>query len=115
MAVEVLVVAADRPVDESIDKWRKGEPVCVKESPAVWGTSEGLPKFIRITVTNVDYSDAQNWEAWLTKHANARTRYYLNPTVVEDIILLGGLVQMTRNQVLAAMADRGHKPRPAPE
>ena len=111
MAVEVLVIAANRPVEDSIDRWRKGEPVTVKESPAIWGDMEGLPKFIRITVPDVDYADAQNWEAWLEKHADARTRYYLQSTVVDDIILLGGLVNMTRNQVLAAMADRGKKDR----
>ena len=48
MAVEVLVVSTDRPVPDSIDRWRKGEPVIVKDSLAVWGTSEGLPKFIMI-------------------------------------------------------------------
>ena len=45
MAIETLILAQDRT------GWRKkGYIIYEKDSPAVWGSQEGLPNFIRVTI-----------------------------------------------------------------
>jgi hypothetical protein len=43
---EVLVVAQDRPVEDSTARWYEGMPVVVKPDGWKWGSDEGPPRFV---------------------------------------------------------------------
>lgn len=53
MAVEVLIAATDLP------PFLKGDIVVAKQSPAIWGGKEGLPDFIRLTISDRDLVDIE--------------------------------------------------------
>lgn len=46
MPCEILVINVAK------DPYIRGEPVVIKDSPAVWGTKEGLPNWVRLAITD---------------------------------------------------------------
>ena len=62
MPCELLIKAVDH------GNYLKGYPIMVKDSPAVWGSDEGLPVFIRITITDKSAAELQKYlDPWPLK------------------------------------------------
>ena len=81
MAIECLVCAYDRvnpSAETQDDLYRQGDFVVIKQSPAVWGTAEGMPDFWRITVEGIDLNDPAV-EQWISE----RTSTELDPELGE--------------------------------
>ena len=65
---EVLITAQDIPASGFL----KGYPVVVKESPAVWGSKEGLPNFIIMTITDTPASVVEHFlNDWKIKYLHS--------------------------------------------
>ena len=67
MSAEVLIMAVDFPSSG----FYKGYPVVVKESPAVWGSKEGLPNFIVLKITDTPASVVEHFLSdWKIKYTH---------------------------------------------
>jgi hypothetical protein len=56
---EILVVAEDRPVDDSAGRWYRGMPVTVRPDGWEWGKKEGLPLFWIVKLPRVTVEEAK--------------------------------------------------------
>jgi hypothetical protein len=89
MAVELLIAATN------LNPYQKGDIVVAKQSPAVWGGAEGLPNFIRLTITDRDLVDIEPYlesfenvlqgEGLGIFDGNRRVRLFVDPDVVGKV------------------------------
>lgn len=101
MAIEALILAQDRP------GWRKkGYVIYEKDSPAVWGAMEGLPNFIRVTITGdltVEQARAyrEQWHCmydWTVDNHNVSLDGY-RVTIFGDKVNVSGVGAITRTKL----------------
>lgn len=99
---EILIAAKD------FNTFKKGWPVVVKESPAVWGSNEGLPRFVILTITDATRSQVVNYiKQWPIKFsheivAENEQGYRIRIEVDEQYI---DVSQRAKNKIKQEMAD----------
>jgi len=99
MAIEILILAKDNGAYE------KGDIICVKEAPAVWGTKEGPPDFVRVNCADATLDGAKSylypWKEILDYEVVAsntqgwRVRLFFD----RDLVSTSGKVKLTRERV----------------
>lgn len=101
MAIEALILAQDGT------GWRKkGYVIYEKDSPAVWGSQEGLPNFIRVTITGdltVEQARAYRgqWSChydWTVDNHNVSLDGY-RVTIFGDKVNVSGVGAITREKL----------------
>jgi len=87
-----------------------GDIIVVRPDGWVWGSSEGLPDFVRVTVTGMTVEEAKQYEDSINEdyQDNGETRsrmirfrkFRLKPTWVSAIIGQGGTYTIAKNVVV---------------
>ena len=102
MAVEILIAAKD------FTSFKKGWPVVIKDSPATWGSKEGLPQFVRLIISDATKSAVEHFlNQWPIKfkheiQAENAQGYRINITVDPDHVNISG---DNRDQIKETMQD----------
>ena len=88
-----------------------GDIIVVRPDGWVWGSAEGLPDFVRVTVTGMTVEEAKQYEDSINEQytdaqGNPSTRmlrfrkFFLKPTWVNTIISQGGTYTIDKETVV---------------
>lgn len=104
---ELLVVAGDRPVPDSGGRWYKGMVVEIRENGSPYGRKEGLPRFVVIKIPSLPISlfEALMDEDLEDEKLKTRRKAAVKPEIVDDAMLLGGVVTIPDNKAGRFLAD----------
>jgi hypothetical protein len=99
MAIEILILA------KSNGAYDKGDIICIKEAPCVWGVKEGPPDFVRVNCADATLAGAQaylypwkeilNYEVIASNKQGWRVRLFFDRSLVST----SGSVKLTRERV----------------
>ena len=56
MAVDILI---ETNWNNHVGGWQKGDIVAMKQVPFTWGKKEGMPRFVKVTITDANYNNVQ--------------------------------------------------------
>ena len=106
MAVEILTVATAKP-----GLTKKGYPWIMKETPAVWGSKEVLPNWIKFRVTGATIIQIENYlEEWLTTYQHTIVNenisgYRIKIEVDPDVVSAAGTNKNIKTKAKSYIED----------